>query len=86
MISSSGGEDAHDSMRGRDGDPGGGNLRAQTKDATPPADPSNKDYLVNDAIGKALQAHYRSLADAPLPDRLLILLAELEAKDSDDDR
>ena len=38
---------------------------------------------INDAIGLALKAHYRSLTEAPLPDRFLVLLAELEAIDAD---
>jgi hypothetical protein len=37
--------------------------------------------IVAEAIGKALQAHYRAIADLPLPDRLLVLLAELEARE-----
>jgi hypothetical protein len=46
----------------------------------------HKHYVVNDAIGKALQAHFRALADAPLPDRFLDLLAELEARTSNDEK
>ena len=37
--------------------------------------------LVVDAVGQALQAHFRAIADMPLPDRLLVLLAELEASE-----
>ncbi len=37
--------------------------------------------LVVDAVGQALQAHFRAIADMPLPDRLLVLLAELEARE-----
>ena len=37
--------------------------------------------LVVEAIGKALQSHYRAIAELPLPDRLLVLLAELEARE-----
>jgi hypothetical protein len=37
--------------------------------------------LVVDAIGKALQSHYRAIAELPLPDRLVVLLAELEARE-----
>ena len=37
--------------------------------------------LVVDAVGKALHAHFQSIADLPLPDRLLVLLAELEARE-----
>ena len=44
-----------------------------------------QDQMAHDAIGKALQAHYHALTEAPLPDRFLVLLAQLEAKDSQDD-
>jgi Anti-sigma factor NepR len=37
--------------------------------------------VVVEAIGKALKAHFRAIADVPLPDRFLVLLAELEAKE-----
>ena len=37
--------------------------------------------LVVEAVGHALQAHFRAIADMPLPDRLLVLLAELEARE-----
>jgi len=37
--------------------------------------------LVVEAVGAALQAHFQSIADMPLPDRLLVLLAELEARE-----
>ena len=37
--------------------------------------------LVVDAVGQALQAHFSAIADLPLPDRLLVLLAELEANE-----
>lgn len=33
------------------------------------------------AIGQALQAHYDNLVAAPMPDRFLVLLAELEARE-----
>jgi hypothetical protein len=38
--------------------------------------------LVVDAVGQALQDHFRAIANMPLPDRLLVLLAELEATES----
>jgi len=41
----------------------------------------NLSPLVVDAVGKALQAHFRAISDMPLPDRLLVLLAELEASE-----
>lgn len=37
---------------------------------------------MHQALGRALKAHYEDLASAPLPDRLLVLLAELEAKEA----
>jgi hypothetical protein len=37
--------------------------------------------LVVEAVGRALQTHFRAIADMPLPDRLLVLLAELEARE-----
>ncbi|MCA3633157.1 MAG: anti-sigma factor [Methylobacterium sp.] len=53
----------------------------------PPADDSaNQTALsdepedkLQDMIGRALQAHYRALVQEPIPDRLIDLLAELEA-------
>jgi hypothetical protein len=37
--------------------------------------------LVVDAVGRALQRHFQAIADMPLPDRLLVLLAELESRE-----
>ena len=37
--------------------------------------------LVVEAVGKALHAHFQAIAEMPLPDRLLVLLAELEARE-----
>ena len=42
--------------------------------------------LVVDAVGKALHAHFQSLADMPLPDRFLVQLAELEARERRGDK
>ncbi len=39
------------------------------------------DPRIQDAIGKSLKAHYDDLIKAPVPDRFLVLLAELEAKE-----
>jgi FixJ family two-component response regulator len=39
------------------------------------------DQKIQDAIGRSLKAHYNDLVSAPVPDRLLALLAELEAKE-----
>ncbi len=43
------------------------------------------DQKVQDAIGRSLKAHYDDLVNAPVPDRLLALLAELEAKEGERD-
>jgi hypothetical protein len=37
--------------------------------------------LVVEAVGRALQRHFQAIAEMPLPDRLLVLLAELEARE-----
>lgn len=39
------------------------------------------DPRIQEAIGRSLKAHYDDLVKAPIPDRLLVLLAELEAKE-----
>ena len=39
------------------------------------------DPRIQDAIGRSLKAHYDDLIKAPVPDRFLVLLAELEAKE-----
>ena len=44
------------------------------------------DPRIQDAIGKSLKAHYDDLINAPIPDRLLVLLAELEAKERSNDQ
>jgi hypothetical protein len=41
------------------------------------------DPIVQEAIGKALKAHFQDLMQAPLPDRLVVLLAELQAKENE---
>jgi hypothetical protein len=41
------------------------------------------DKKVLDAIGRALKAHYDDLVKAPLPERFLELLADLEAEEGD---
>ena len=43
---------------------------------TPELDPR-----IQGAIGRALQSHYDDLVRSPVPDRFLVLLAELEAKE-----
>jgi hypothetical protein len=49
---------------------------AGTEPDAPQLDPK-----VQGAIGHALQAHFDQIVNAPLPDRFLVLLAELEAKE-----
>lgn len=44
-------------------------------------DPPELDPRIQSAIGRALQSHYDDLTRAPIPDRFLVLLAELEAKE-----
>ena len=39
------------------------------------------DAGIQDALGRALKAHYDDLVNAAIPDRFLVLLAELEAKE-----
>jgi Anti-sigma factor NepR len=39
------------------------------------------DRKIQDAIGRSLKAHYDDIVSEPVPDRLLALLAELEAKE-----
>ena len=39
------------------------------------------DPRVLDTIGKALKAHYQEILSLPIPDSMLVLLAELEAKE-----
>ena len=39
------------------------------------------DPRVVEAIGKALKAHYQDILDLPVPDSMLVLLAELEARE-----
>ena len=45
------------------------------------ADGAEVSPLVVEAVGKALTAHFQAIAEMPLPDRLLVLLAELEARE-----
>ncbi len=42
------------------------------------------DANVQGRLGLALQCHYDDLVGAPIPDRFLMLLAELEAKEARD--
>lgn len=36
---------------------------------------------VQESIGRSLKAHYDDLISAPIPDKFLVLLAQLEAKE-----
>jgi Anti-sigma factor NepR len=55
----------------------GGDAVSMDEDGMPaPLDPSTVE-----AIGDALETYYRALIEEPLPARLLVLLAELEAKE-----
>ncbi len=36
-------------------------------------------------LGRALRSHYDDLVRAPIPDRFLVLLAQLEAKEASDE-
>lgn len=44
-------------------------------------EPPELDPRIQGAIGRALQSHYDELVREPIPDRFLVLLAELEAKE-----
>jgi hypothetical protein len=44
------------------------------------------DPKVQAMLGRSLKAHYDDIVSAPVPDRFLLLLAELEAKEQDDDK
>jgi Anti-sigma factor NepR len=46
-----------------------------------PADDPPLDAKVLDALGRALTAHYEDVVRAPLPNRLLDLLDDLEKKE-----
>lgn len=39
------------------------------------------DPRLDQLIGRSLQAHYDDIVSAPLPDTILVLLAQLEAKE-----
>lgn len=44
-----------------------------------PDDEAVLDPRVQESIGRSLKAHYDDLVNAPIPDRFLVLLAQLEA-------
>jgi hypothetical protein len=43
-----------------------------------PDDELTLDPRVQESIGRSLKAHYDDLVNAPVPDRFLVLLAQLE--------
>ncbi|MCX7341617.1 MAG: NepR family anti-sigma factor [Hyphomicrobiales bacterium] len=43
------------------------------------------DERTKNLLGRALKSHYDDLVTAPIPDRFLMLLAELEAKEVRDE-
>lgn len=49
------------------------------------ADSPELDAKVQGLLGRALQIHYDDLVKAPIPDRFLVLLAQLEAKEQRDE-
>jgi Anti-sigma factor NepR len=42
---------------------------------------SESEFFTDDVIGRSLKAHFDDIAQAPIPDKFLALLAELEAKE-----
>lgn len=62
------------------------NYSTEMKDGQPDMpqqdhEPPELDPRIQGAIGRALQSHYEDLVREPIPDRFLVLLAELEAKE-----
>jgi hypothetical protein len=55
-----------------------GSAQMQRATALPQPEPQ---ILSDDFIGRALKAHFEDIAGAPVPDKFLVLLAELEAKE-----
>lgn len=47
--------------------------------AVEPGDDVVLDPKVQESIGRSLRAHYDDLVSAPIPDKFLVLLAQLEA-------
>jgi hypothetical protein len=71
---------------GPDSDAPSARFTLRSRGVTTPPGALHQNHVIDDAIGEALRAHYRALAEAPLPDRFLVLLAELEAKDADHEK
>lgn len=55
------------------------NTTRTSKTAAPDAQGGAPDPKAVEAIGRALEAHYADLIEAPLPDKFMELLARLEA-------
>jgi hypothetical protein len=53
-------------------------MNATRTNKNEPADPAAPDPKALEAIGKALEAHYATLIQAPLPDKFVELLIRLE--------
>jgi Anti-sigma factor NepR len=58
-------------------------IRSENKSGT--GDESERDVVldpkIQELIGRSLKAHYDDLVRAPVPDKFLVLLAELEARE-----
>jgi Anti-sigma factor NepR len=67
-------------MNGQHDLPGTDAAEKETVKTVPRVTPA-LNQKVQDAIGRSLKAHYDDLVNAPVPDRLLALLDELEAKE-----
>jgi hypothetical protein len=62
--------------------PSGPGLAPRSRRADPDGGrATDPDPRIGAALGKALQAHFDDLLQAPIPDRFLMLLAELEARE-----
>lgn len=66
-----------DKPKNSDGD----NMEPNDRMAGTGADDHILDPRIQDAIGRSLKAHYDDLVSSPVPDKFLVLLAELEEKE-----
>jgi len=68
---------------------GWGSLEMTNNDNTPPHEGDDEAPELRPEIqallGQQLKAHYDDLIQAPMPDRILLLLAQLEAKERSED-
>ena len=60
---------------------GGDNMESHDRTAETGADDHILDPRIQDAIGRSLKAHFDDLISSPIPDKFLVLLAELEEKE-----